>query len=88
MAIIVRNRVLRPSTRLSTSTSYKINTEKVSVQDELIVRIYSEQERLIAEFSFDGRNIATKRSIHFRYINNQIAWGKYEILISKKKVIC
>lgn len=84
MAIVERNRILRPSTRLASSISYKINTEKVSGLDELIVRVYSEQKRLIAEFHFAGRDIAGKRSIHFRYINERIDWGKYENLISKK----
>ena len=40
MAIVERNRILRPSTRLASSISYKINTEKVSGLDELIVRVY------------------------------------------------
>ena len=84
MAIVERNRILRPSTRLASSISYKINTEKVSELDELIVRVYSEQKKLIAEFHFAGRDIAGKRSIHFRYINERIDWGKYENLISKK----
>lgn len=44
MAIVERNRILRPSTRLASSISYKINTEKVSGLDELIVRVYSEQK--------------------------------------------
>ncbi len=87
MAIIVRNRTLSLSTRLSTSVSYKISTEKVSMQDELIVRVYSEQKSLMAEFHFDGHNIAPKKSIHFRYVNDRISWGKYETLISKKIVI-
>lgn len=86
MAIIVQNRVLRLSTRLSTSISYKINTEKVSKQDKLIVRVYSEQESLMAEFYFDGHNIAPKKSIHFRYVNDRISWGKYETLIAKKTI--
>lgn len=60
MAIVERNRILRPSTRLASSISYKINTEKVSGLDELIVRVYSEQKRLIAEFHFAGRDIAGK----------------------------
>lgn len=72
MAIVERNRILRPSTRLASSTSYKIDTEKVSDQDKLIVRIYSERHKLIEEFYFDGRNIAGKESIHFRYINEHI----------------
>lgn len=84
MSIFVRNRVLRLSSRLSTSTSYKINTEKVSELDKLIVRVYSEQERLMAEFYFDGHDIAPQKSIHFRYINDRISWGKYETLIEKK----
>ena len=50
MAIVERNRILRPSTRLASSISYKINTEKVSGLDELIVRVYSEQKRLIGSF--------------------------------------
>ena len=84
MAIVERNRILRPSTRLASSISYKINTEKVSGLDELIVRVYSEQKKLIAEFHFEGRDIAGKRSIHFRYIYKRNDCRKYENLISKK----
>lgn len=74
MANIERNRILRLSTRLTSSTSYKIDTEKVSDRDKLIVRIYSERHKLIEEFYFDGRDIAGKKSIHFRYINKHITW--------------
>lgn len=81
MAIVERNRILRPSTRLVSSTSYKIDTKKISEQDKLIVRIYSEQYKLIGEFHFEGCDIAGKKSIHFQYIDEQIIWGKYENLI-------
>ena len=40
MAIVERNRILRPSTRLASSISYKINTEKVSGLDELLSLIH------------------------------------------------
>lgn len=81
MAIVERNRTLRPTTRLASSISYKIDTEKVSEQDKLIVCIYSEQQKLVGEFHFDGHDIVGKKSIHFQYIDGQISWGKYEKLI-------
>lgn len=52
MAIVERNRILRPSTRLASSISYKINTEKVSGLDELIVRVYSDAKKTDSGVSF------------------------------------
>lgn len=85
MSIIERNRTLRPSTRKVTSKSYKINTKNVSVQDELVVYVHSEQKELMASFHFSGRDIAGKDSIHFYWINDRIEWGMYESLIQKQE---
>lgn len=44
MAEIVRNRTIRPSTRLEESKSYKVDTGKVSRDDILVVNIGHESE--------------------------------------------
>ncbi len=66
MSTIIRNRTIRPSTRLETSKSYKINTEKVTAGDILIVNIDHESKDFHKTFHFNGRDVANRRSISFR----------------------
>lgn len=74
MAIIKRNRILRPSSRESQST-YKIDTSKVGINDTLYVTITHEDN---AEFKkvyiFDGKDLVDKNSIHFSYDEECIKW--------------
>ena len=74
MAIIKRNRILRPSSREPQST-YKINTSKVGINDTLYVTITHEDN---AEFKkvyiFDGKDLVDKNSIHFSYDEECIKW--------------
>ena len=65
MPEIVRNRVIRPSTRLETSKSYKIDTKKVYSGDTLIVNISHESTDFFETYKFDGAAIAKKASISF-----------------------
>lgn len=67
MAKILRNRVIRPSTRLQTSKSYKIDTKNVLSNDILEVYITHESdENFHKVFIFQGSEIAHRNSISFR----------------------
>lgn len=59
MSTIYRNRTIRPSSRLETSVSYKINTEKVTTNDTLVITINHESENFHKEFSFQERRLQT-----------------------------
>jgi len=69
MVEIIRNRTIRPSTRLETSKSYKIDTKAVSRGDILIVNIDHESKTFRRTYKFKGADIAYKDSISFR-VNN------------------
>lgn len=79
MAEIIRNRTIRPSSRLKTSKTYKINTEAVSSQDILVVNITHESESFQKSYKFAGKDVAHKRSISFRLNENapttEILWS-------------
>lgn len=62
---IIRNRWIRPSTRQESSISYKINTEKVTADDVLIVNVFHEANEFKKSFRFSGEDVAAKNSIHF-----------------------
>jgi hypothetical protein len=66
MSEIVKNRTIRPSTRLESSKSYKINTERVAAGDSLVVNIDHEDSRFSKSYRFMGVDVANKDSIHFR----------------------
>jgi hypoxanthine-DNA glycosylase len=66
MAEIVKNRVIRPSSRDEKSKSYKIDTKAVSAKDELIVNISHESKSFEKSFRFAGIDVANKKSISFR----------------------
>ena len=65
MAEIVKNRTIRPSTRLETSNRYKIDTKNVSKDDILIVNIDHETEQFNRTYRFNGTDVADRNSIHF-----------------------
>jgi len=66
MAIIIRNRTIRPSTRLEQSKSYKIDTKMVGSGDTLMVQINHETKAFSGSYSFDGITVKDKNSISFR----------------------
>lgn len=66
MTEIVRNRTIRPSTRLEKSKSYKIDTKTVSRGDILVVNIDHESKPFRKTFKFNGSDFAHKDSISFR----------------------
>ena len=66
MADIIRNRTIRPSTRLEKSKSYKIDTRTVLRGDTLIVNIDHESKPFVKTYKFTGSDIDDKNSISFR----------------------
>ena len=66
MTEIIRNRTIRPSTRLEKSKSYKIDTKTVSRGDILVVNIDHETKSFRKSYKFNGSDVAHKDSISFR----------------------
>lgn len=83
MGEIIRNRTIRPSTRKE-SSSYKINTEKVSANDTLIVVITHESLPFKKNYTFEGQHIYPKKSLHFKVQNGKkspdILWSTVQPL--------
>jgi hypothetical protein len=79
MAEIIRNRTIRPSSRLETSTSYKIDTSKVQAGNILVVNIDHESKPFRRTYRFKGSDIVGKKSIHFQVKedenNIEITWS-------------
>jgi hypoxanthine-DNA glycosylase len=79
MPEIIRNRTIRPSSRLDTSNSYKIDTKTVESGDILIVNIDHESKPFQKTYHFEGKGVADKASISFRVIDSgteiQITWS-------------
>jgi hypothetical protein len=88
MATIIKNRTIRPSTRLEKSRSYKIDTKKVTSEDILIVNINHESNSFLATYKFQGAEVSTKNSISFRVteIGNSIviSWSEVDPIKSAK----
>lgn len=79
MAEIIRNRTIRPSTRLEKSKSYRIDTKTVTSGDILVVNIDHESKPFRKTFKFNGSDVAHKNSISFR-VNDfgthiEISWS-------------
>jgi len=65
MTEIIRNRTIRPATRLEESKSYKIDTKAVSRGDILVVNIDHETKPFRKSYKFNGSDVAHKDSISF-----------------------
>lgn len=66
MTEIIRNRTIRPSSRLEKSKSYKIDTKQISRGDTLVVNIDHEGKPFHKTYRFNGADVANKDSISFR----------------------
>ncbi len=66
MTQIRKSRVIRPSSRQETSDNYKIDTKKVTKDDELVVTISHETKSFLKNYWFDGIDLANRNSIHFK----------------------
>jgi len=79
MTEIIRNRTIRPSSRLEKSKSYKIDTKQISRGDTLVVNIDHEAKPFHKTYKFNGADVANKDSISFR-VNDfgtaiEISWS-------------
>lgn len=86
MAEIIRNRTIRPSTRLETSKSYKIDTKTILSCDTLVVNIDHETKPFKESFHFKGSDVANRDSISFR-VNDfgthiDISWSGAQPIIN------
>jgi len=72
MSDIYKSRTIRPSSRLETSTSYKINVKNVSENDTLYVTVKHESKPFHKVFKFSGKKLSGRKSIHFRTIEDDI----------------
>lgn len=75
MAIIKRNRVLRPSSR-DEKSKYKVDTKKVGINDTLYVTVTHESNTEFRKvYIFEGKDLVEKNSIHFSYNGDNIKWS-------------
>ena len=66
MAIITKNRVIRPTTH-DPSGSYRVNCDKVGTGDTLRVNITHESDPAVHFiYEVDGREIENLNSLHFK----------------------
>lgn len=65
MGTIIRNRTIRPSSRLESSKSYKIDTKVVGAIDTLRVNIDHESDSFSKSYWFHGKDVAYRDSISF-----------------------
>lgn len=79
MAKIIRNRTIRPSTRLEKSKSYKVDTKNVDSGDKLVVNINHESKSFFKSYTFNGKDLKNRNSISFRVNDNgthiDISWS-------------
>lgn len=80
MTEIIKNRTIRPSTRLKSSKSYKVETKNVGIGDILIVNIDHESTDFFKTFKFYGDDITNKNTISFRVYDYgtsiEIIWSR------------
>lgn len=70
MADIIRNRTIRPSTRLETSVNYRVHLDGVSPSDTLIVNIKHESKSFSKSFKFKGSEVLKKKSLGFKVFDD------------------
>ena len=78
MAEIVRNRTIRPSTRLKTSPFYRVHINGITASDTLIVNVTHENKAYSKSFTFKGSDVIKKKSLGFKVIDDgktiQLNW--------------
>lgn len=79
MAVILRTRKIRPSTRKPTSINYRVAIAKVGREDVLEVEVSHESNSFLKTYYFHGKDIAHKDNISFRVIQElpevKILWS-------------
>ena len=82
MKVVERNRIIRPSTRLDSSKSYKIDTKNIESGDQLKVNISHESKPFTKSYLFHGRDVCRRDSISFRVYDYgthiEITWSGAE----------
>lgn len=66
MAEIIRNRTIRPSTRLATSVNYRVHISGITAGDMLIVNIGHESKTFSRCYTFKGSDVVKKKSLGFK----------------------
>jgi len=89
MTEIIRNRTIRPSTRLEKSKNYKIDTKSISRGDILVVNINHETKSFRKSYKFNGSDVALKDSISFRVTDHgttiDISWSGATPIVTTSK---
>lgn len=70
MAEIIRNRTIRPSSRLETSVNYRVHIDGISSSDTLIVNVKHESKAFSKSFKFKGSEVLKKKSLGFKVIDD------------------
>lgn len=70
MAEIIRNRTIRPSTRMETSVNYRVHLDGITPSDTLIVNIRHESKSFSKSFKFKGSEVLKKKSLGFKVIDD------------------
>lgn len=66
MPDIIRNRTIRPSTRLASSVNYRVHIEGVGANDILVVNITHESKPFKKTYRFRGLDVLKKKSLGFK----------------------
>lgn len=66
MPDIIRNRTIRPSTRLDTSVNYRVHLKGIDAGDTLLVNINHESKSFNKTFNFKGNDVLKKKSLGFK----------------------
>lgn len=70
-----RSRQISPSTRLATSTSYKVDVRGIRADEMLTVTITHAEILSFKEiYEFDGRFLQERNSIHFKWDGKKVIW--------------
>lgn len=70
MAEIIRNRTIRPSTRLESSVNYRVHIDGITASDILLVNINHETKTYNKTFKFKGTDLLKKKSLGFKVIED------------------
>ena len=69
MNTIVKKRTIRPSTRKESSVNYRIDINKITPTDTLVVKIDHENKLFNKTFTFRGKDIVEKKGLSFTPID-------------------
>ncbi|MCR8560919.1 hypothetical protein KXD93_24895 [Mucilaginibacter sp. BJC16-A38] len=67
---IIKRRTIRPSTRLKTSEFYRVDINKITASDTLIVNVTHESKPFQKTFKFKGSEVIKKKSLGFKVVDN------------------